>query len=101
MDDNDVTVCASDEEQTLVITLRVLPCIDKKTFDPIGAIKAATKEFAWTPLGMKFVESNHGVMNYGDFIDAVPDAICKKHGFTVHGAVSTEIQVSHDANLLD
>lgn len=68
--------------------------------DVIAAVKAAATEYVSTPRGEAAVAENSGDFNYGDFANHVPDAICRKHGFSVVDTFITELVVDHDERII-
>lgn len=67
--------------------------------DPISAIKAAAQEYCETPEGKTFLANSLGDFNYGDFVEANPEELCKKHGFYIVDTFTTESVVRHDEKL--
>lgn len=69
-------------------------------FNPIKAIRFATTEFLQTEAGKKVLHENNGCFNYGDFVQNVPDAITRHHGFTVTSATLADYVVDHNTSLI-
>lgn len=70
-----------------------------QNFDPATAIRAAAAEYCATKTGQKKIKDNGGSFNWGDFVDHVPDTVCKKHGFTVFSTFIADIFVDHNEQL--
>lgn len=73
---------------------------DDDELDVIAAIKAAAAEFAATPEGEAAVEAANGDLNYGDFVQNVPNTTCENHGFTVVDTFQTNLVVDHNERLI-
>ena len=69
-------------------------------FDVLQAARDAAAEFCGTTRGEAEIAANSGAFNWGDFVNSVPDSICKKHGFTVFDTFVTELIVDHDESLI-
>ena len=71
----------------------------KDTMDCMQAIRDAAEEFLSTDDGKKCLEEN-GAFNYGDFVNEVPEEICRRHGFAIDvGDPISEI-VDHNESLI-
>lgn len=88
-----------DDRQVLTIVLRQTD--DKRLdFDAQSAVKSAVSDFLKTARGKEALKETNGSFNYGDFVNFVPDTICKRHGFTVEDVITSDIVTEHDESLL-
>lgn len=70
----------SDPRCTLCMDIDVLS--DEPGFDLTEAVRDACAEYVATGEGAERYEALMGIFAWADFAELVPDAICRKHGFS-------------------
>lgn len=70
-----------------------------KTSEIKPAIRNIVKEYLLTPEGRAVLNRNHGIFDYGDFIDCITPADAARHGLTPVISFPADISDDHAENL--
>lgn len=88
----------SSESRYLILKLE--PNINKSSFKPLAAIQNAARDFQNTPRGSTLCKEYNNIFTIEDFLEHVPDSICKANGFTVFESEPFDSTIQPEANLL-
>lgn len=94
------TVIAKHNEQNDEFCLGMIVEHEDDGLDVLHAMRLAAQEYCKTEAGQAEIQNNGGNFNWGDFVNTVPNEICKKYGFKLVDTFITEQIVDHNETLI-